>query len=105
MVITSCDTPTHPPTPSTHRIMKGMVHSWLHEVSAYQNFFADFQLVHFLRWLRSPSSLLFEPALCKMVHSLMKKLFMQLVGEFRRLGSTVVFADFNRILVCTKKKR
>ena len=35
----------------------------------------------------------------------MKKLFMQLIGEFRRLGSTVVYADFSKIIVCTKKKR
>ena len=58
-----------------------------------------------LRWIRSPSSLLYEPALCRMIHKLMKKLFMQLIGEFRRLGSTIVYADFNKIIVCTKKRR
>ena len=40
-----------------------------------------------------------------MIHKLTKKLFMQLIGEFRRLGSSIVYADFNRIIVCTKKKR
>ena len=40
-----------------------------------------------------------------MIHKLMKKLFMQLIGEFRRLGSTVIYADFSKIVVCTKKKR
>ncbi len=34
----------------------------------------------------------------------MKKLFMQLIGEFKRLGSTIVYADFSKIVVCTKKK-
>ena len=34
----------------------------------------------------------------------MKKLFMQLVAEFRRLGAIVVFADFNRIILNTKKR-
>ena len=87
------------------RIMKSMVHTWLHEVSAYQNFYADIQLVHFLRWLRSPSSQLYEPALCRMVHVLMKKLFMQLIIEFQRLGSVIVYADFNKVLLCTKKRR
>ena len=40
-----------------------------------------------------------------MIHKLMKKMFMQLIGEFKRLGSTIVYADFNKIVVCTKKKR
>jgi DNA polymerase epsilon subunit 1 len=87
------------------RIMKSMVHTWLHEVSAYQNYYADFQLVHFLRWLRSPSTLLYEPALCRIVHSLMKKLFYQLIAELKRLGSTIIYADFNKIILCTKKRR
>ena len=34
----------------------------------------------------------------------MKKLFLQLIGEFKRLGSTIVYADFSKIVVCTKKK-
>lgn len=29
---------------------------------------------------------------------------MQLIGEFKRLGSTIVYADFSKIVVCTKKK-
>ena len=106
-----------------------MVHTWLHEVSTNQNIYADLQLQHFYRyilavnfftvgyiqifvmgvlfcrWIRTPSSLLYEPALCRMIHKLMKKLFMQLIGEFKRLGSSIVYADFNRIIVCTKKKR
>lgn len=28
----------------------------------------------------------------------------QLVAEFKRLGSIIVFANFNRIIICTKKK-
>lgn len=29
----------------------------------------------------------------------------RLVAEFRRLGSSVVYANFNRIILCTKKRR
>ena len=57
------------------------------------------------RWIQTPSSFLYEPALCRMIHKLMRKLFMQLIGEFKRLGSTVVYADFNKIILCTKKRR
>ena len=39
-----------------------------------------------------------------MIHKLMKKMFLQLIGEFRRLGSTIIYADFSKIVVCTKKK-
>eukprot|EP00731_Ephydatia_muelleri_P013509 Em0007g819a len=90
---------------SSFKILRGMVHAWLHEVSTNQNYYADLQLQHFYRWIRSPSSLLYEPGLCRIIHKLMKKLFMQLVGEFRRLGSTIVYADFSKIVVCTKKGR
>lgn len=33
----------------------------------------------------------------------MKKLFLQLVAEFKRLGCVIVYANFNKIVVCTKK--
>ncbi|XP_031567678.1 DNA polymerase epsilon catalytic subunit A-like [Actinia tenebrosa] len=89
---------------SAFRILKGMIHSWLHEVSAYQNQYADAQLMHFYRWLSSPSSLLYDPALCRMVQRMMKKMFLQLVGEFKRLGSTMVYASFSKIIICTKKR-
>ena len=34
---------------------------------------------------------------------MMKKLFMQLLAELRRLGATIVFANFNRIVINTEK--
>ena len=57
------------------------------------------------RWLRSPSALLYDPALRRTLHNHMKKLFMLLIAEFKRLGSNIVHADFSRIVVCTKKRR
>lgn len=35
---------------------------------------------------------------------MMKKLYMQLIAEFKRLGSTIVFANLSRIIICTKKR-
>lgn len=89
---------------SAFRILKGMVHSWLHEVSTYGNPHADAQLMHFYRWLSSPTALLFDSALCRMVQRMMKKLYMQLIAEFKRLGSTIVFASLSKIIICTKKR-
>ncbi|KAL1117393.1 hypothetical protein AAG570_004719, partial [Ranatra chinensis] len=86
------------------KILRQMVASWLRDVSLHRNEFADFQIVHFYRWLRSTNALLYEPALRRMLHGLMKKLFLQLVAEFKRLGSTIVYANFNKIIICTKKR-
>lgn len=30
--------------------------------------------------------------------------FVRLISEFKRLGSTVVYGNFNRIILCTKKR-
>ncbi|KAK3581719.1 hypothetical protein CHS0354_015350 [Potamilus streckersoni] len=89
----------------TFRIMKSMVHGWVRDVATYGNVFADNQIIHFYRWLRSPSALLYDPALRRTLHNLMKKVFLQLIAEFKRLGSQIVYANFNRIVLCTKKRR
>ena len=86
------------------RVLRTMVGSWLRDVSLYKNIYADYQIVHFYRWLRNPSSLLYDPALRKTLLQLMKKLFFHLVSEFKRLGSIIVYADFNKIIVNTKKR-
>ncbi|XP_040567537.1 DNA polymerase epsilon catalytic subunit A [Lepeophtheirus salmonis] len=86
------------------RVLRTMVHVWLKEVTQYRNVFADYQIIHFYRWLRSPNSLLYDPALRKTLQNLMKKMFMQLVAEFKRLGAIVIFGDFNRLIICTKKR-
>lgn len=37
------------------------------------------------------------------VHSLMRKMLLQLVSEIRKLGATVVAADFSSIIIATGK--
>ncbi|XP_048412228.2 DNA polymerase epsilon catalytic subunit A isoform X2 [Stegostoma tigrinum] len=90
---------------NTFRILKSMVVGWVKEITHYQNVYADNQVMHFYRWLRTPSSLLYDPALHRILHNMMKKLFLQLVAEFKRLGSSIIYANFNRLLLCTKKRR
>nr|CAD7454366.1 unnamed protein product [Timema tahoe] len=86
------------------KVLRAMVNAWLRDVTLYKNVIADFQILHFYRWLRSPNALLYDPALRRSLHNLMKKLFIQLVAEFKRLGSVIVYANFNKIIICTKKK-
>ncbi|KAG7318195.1 hypothetical protein KOW79_017950 [Hemibagrus wyckioides] len=90
---------------NTFRILKSMVVGWVREITQYHNVYADNQVMHFYRWLRSPSSLLYDPALHRTLLNMMKKIFLQLVAEFKRLGSSVVYGNFNRIILSTKKRR
>ncbi|XP_066147109.1 DNA polymerase epsilon catalytic subunit 1 [Euwallacea fornicatus] len=85
------------------KVLRVMATTWMRDISLHDNVYADFQVVHFYRWLRSSKSLLYEPALLKTLQTLMKKLFLQLVAEFKRLGCIIVYANFNKIVVCTKK--
>nr|CAB3265004.1 DNA polymerase epsilon catalytic subunit A-like [Phallusia mammillata] len=86
------------------RILKSMVQGWLRDVSVYRNHLADSQLQNFYRWLGNRSSLFYDPALFRTLQVMMKKLFLQLIAEFKRLGSKIVYADFSRILVSTRKR-
>ncbi len=58
---------------------------------------------HFWRRISTTSSRMYEPSVQRFVHGLMRKTFIQLLAEFRRLGSNIVCADFSRIVVVTSK--
>ncbi|KAK9873901.1 hypothetical protein WA026_002253 [Henosepilachna vigintioctopunctata] len=86
------------------KILRGMASTWMRDISVYRNIYADFQVIHFYRWLRSPKALLYDPALLRTLQNLMKKLFLQLVAELKRLGCMIIYANFNRIIICTRRK-
>lgn len=86
------------------RVMRNMVNGWLREVSINRNIFSDFQIVHFYRWIKSTSSVLYDPALRRSLNNLMRKMFLRIIAEFKRLGAAIIYADFNRIILCSGKK-
>ncbi|GIY31248.1 DNA polymerase epsilon catalytic subunit A [Caerostris extrusa] len=86
------------------RVLRTMVASWVRDVVQYKNVFADNQIVNFYRWLRCPQSLLYEPAIKQILNNLMKKMFTQVIHEYQKLGAIVVYASYNRIILCTKRK-
>lgn len=86
------------------KIMRSMVNGWLREVAIDRNVFADFQIVHFYRWIRSSTSLLYDPALRRNLNNLMQKIFLQIIAEFQRLNAKIIYADFNRIILNSGKK-
>ncbi|XP_057662319.1 DNA polymerase epsilon catalytic subunit 1 [Diorhabda carinulata] len=85
------------------KILRSMAVAWMRDISIHRNVFADFQVIHFYRWIRSPKAYLYDPALLRTLQNLMKKLFLQLVAEFKRLGCMIIYANFNKIIICSKK--
>jgi len=85
-------------------ILKAMVKTWLLD-KIRDNFESPATLTidHFWRWISSSASNLFDPSLHRFIHGLMRKTFIQLLAEFKRLGSQVVYADFSHILLATSK--
>lgn len=90
-------------SPQVFGILKGMVKAWLLDKARHPDGPADLAVDHFWRWVCSSAAQMFEPNLQRFIHGLMRKTFIQLLAEFKRLGSNVVFADFSRILLVTSK--
>ena len=84
-------------------VVKAMVKAWYTAGSATDGMHARRSLDAFWRWATSPSSALYDPALERFVLSLMRKTFSQLLAEFKRLGSDVVYANYNRLMLMTNK--
>ncbi|KAK4057447.1 DNA polymerase epsilon catalytic subunit [Microbotryomycetes sp. JL221] len=87
----------------TFNLLRSMVKAWSTEASRHDGAHWRLILEHFWRWISSPAAKMFDPALHRFVHGLMRKTFSQLLAEFRRLGSDIVHADFSRIYLLTTK--
>ncbi|GEM10836.1 DNA polymerase epsilon catalytic subunit A [Rhodotorula toruloides] len=88
---------------STFNMVRAMVKAWSVEAAKPDGAHWRLMLDHFWRWTSSPAAKLYDPALYRFVHGLMRKTFSQLLAEFRRLGSDIVHADFGRIFLLTGK--
>ncbi|ORX45441.1 putative DNA polymerase epsilon catalytic subunit A [Piromyces finnis] len=87
----------------TFKLFRTLIISWNNEVRDKKNRFADMMIEHFYRWITSPSSKLYDPALFNLIHGIMKKVFMQLLAEFRNLGLKVIYANFRKIIIMSSK--
>ncbi|KAK5125281.1 DNA polymerase epsilon catalytic subunit [Meristemomyces frigidus] len=84
--------------------LREMVRSWWQEAcTGTGSTMADVLVQHLLRWIESPSSHLYDRNLQYYVQILSRKAFQQLMSEFRRVGSHVVFANAGRLLLQTSK--
>lgn len=84
-------------------VLREMVKSWW--TSACRgNKLADILVQHLVRWVESPASNLYDRNLQYYVAMMSKKAFQQLITDFRRVGSQVVFASPSRLLLQTSKQ-
>jgi len=93
------------------RVLYNLIHQWTQDFLAFSDDakskwrgdFSESLIGNFYRWVRSPASLLHDSLIHRTVHLLMKKIFMRLVARLKKLGGTVVFGNFNRVILCTNK--
>ena len=83
-------------------VLREMVKAWWSEACKGSNM-ADFMVQHLVRWIEHPGSYLYDRSLDYYVHMMSKKAFQQLMTDFRRVGSHIVFANTNRLLLQTTK--
>ncbi|KAF5521697.1 DNA polymerase epsilon catalytic subunit A [Colletotrichum aenigma] len=83
-------------------VLREMVKSWWQE-ACKGNTMADVMVQHLVRWVENPDSFLYDRALHYYVQMMSRKAFQQLMADFRRVGSQVVFANSNRLLLQTTK--
>ncbi|KAI0826611.1 DUF1744-domain-containing protein [Trametes gibbosa] len=91
-------------SPHAFSILKSLVKMWmLDKIQANFHSPATIALEHFWRWISSTASNMYDTSIHRFVHGLMRKTFIQMLAEFKRLGSHVVYADLSRILLVTSK--
>lgn len=83
--------------------LKLLVSEWFKDVADRQSEVADGLIMSLFRWLKNPHAKLYDPALHRMVLKMMKKVFISLLSQLRKLGSKIVYANFNRIIIATNK--
>jgi DNA polymerase epsilon subunit 1 len=83
-------------------VLREMVKAWWTEASRGSTM-ADIMVQHLVRWVENPDSFLYDRSLHYYVQMMSRKAFQQLMTDFRRVGSQVVFASANRLLLQTTK--
>ncbi|KAI3405326.2 POL2 [Candida oxycetoniae] len=83
-------------------ILKGMVKDWWDD-ALQNNTNADSIMNALITWVQRKDSFMYDPLLHYHVHNLSCKALLQLVNEFRKIGSQVVFANRTKLIIQTSK--
>ena len=84
-------------------VLRSLIQSWLRDAYQTNSHVADDLLHDVYRLISYPDALLNDPALHRVIHSLMKTTFLRLLGELQRLGSTIISANFHKVVIATNK--
>ncbi|KAI9797963.1 MAG: DNA polymerase epsilon catalytic subunit [Piccolia ochrophora] len=83
-------------------VLREMVKAWWTEACRGSDM-ADIMVQHLVRWVSNPDSFLYDRSLHYYVQMMSRKAFQQLMTDFRRVGSNIIFASANRLLLQTTK--
>ncbi|KAG2736113.1 hypothetical protein G9P44_000203 [Scheffersomyces stipitis] len=83
-------------------ILRGMVKEWWDD-ALKNNINADSMMNSLVTWVQRKDSFLYDYSLHYHIHNLTTKALLQLIGEFKRMNSQVVFANRNKLIIQTTK--
>lgn len=83
-------------------VLRSLLKSWW-DSAMKNNLTADLLVNAFVSWIHNSNSKLFDPLLRYHIHNLTKRSLFQLIAEFHSLGSTVIYACRNKLLINTSK--
>lgn len=83
-------------------VLREMVKAWWVE-ACKGSAMADIMVQHLVRWVENPDSFLYDRSLHYYVQMMSRKAFQQLICDFKRVGSHIVFANASRLLLQTTK--
>jgi len=76
---------------------------WYEDIVQRNNIVADALTMHFYRWVSSPKSALYDPALHYSVHLAIQQMLGQLVLECARLGAEVIYSHSEKLIINTRR--
>jgi DNA polymerase epsilon subunit 1 len=83
-------------------VLKSMVKHWWDEASI-GNGNADLMVLHLLRWIQSSDACMYDRSLHRHIEIITKKALLQLMGEFKKMGSKAIYASPSKIMLLTTK--
>ena len=83
-------------------VLREMVKAWWTEACKGSSM-ADVMVQHLVRWVENRDSFLYDRSLHYYVQMMSRKAFQQLMTDFKRVGSHIIFANANRLLLQTTK--
>ncbi|CAJ0596065.1 unnamed protein product [Cylicocyclus nassatus] len=86
------------------KILKQMLTDCVRDIAQGANKRADEVVMSLSRWLHSPDSLLFDPAITRSVSILERKLVLLLAAECERLGAKIIHATPTKLVLDTGKR-